>query len=108
MQQYITKSKGGVRRPTAAYEKILDNVPEEIEHSLNKYLSKGISISHLSLGDVPHLYSLIPLAQSVSCPLFDLTSKDGLVGSQGKQREQYEGILSSICARLMVNLGEAV
>jgi cellulose biosynthesis protein BcsQ len=104
MQQYITKSKGGVRRPTRAYEKIIDNVPLEIERSLKNYLSKNIDINSLPLGDVPHLYSLIPLAQSVSCPLFDLQSKDGLVGSQGKQRDLYEGILGAICARLMNNL----
>lgn len=104
MQQYITKSKGGVRRPTKAYEKIIDNVPVEIERSLKTYLSQNMDINNLPLGDVPHLYSLIPLAQSVSCPLFDLQSKDGLVGSQGKQRDQYEEILGLICARLLSNL----
>jgi cellulose biosynthesis protein BcsQ len=107
MQQYITKSKGGVRRPTAAYEKILDNVPDEIERSLKRYLAGDVSLLNLSLGDIPHLYSLIPLAQSVSCPLFDLSSRDGLVGSQGKQRDQYEEILGAICMRLIENLGEA-
>lgn len=104
MQQYITKSKGGVRRPTKAYEKIIDNVPVEIERSLNRYLSNNMDAKNLPLGDVPHLYSLIPLAQFVSCPLFDLQAKDGLVGSQGKQRDQYEEILGSICSRLINNL----
>lgn len=104
MQQYITKSKEGIRRPTKAYEKIIENVPNEIRNSLSNYLSSGMNVDNLRLGDVPHLYSLIPLAQSVSCPLFELTGKDGLVGSQGKQRDQYEEILSSICSNILRNL----
>jgi hypothetical protein len=104
MQQYITKSKGGVRRPTKAYEKIINNVPEEIQRSLNKYLSANINTNNLSLGDVPHLYSLIPLAQSVSSPLFQLEGRDGIVGSQGKQRDQYEEILGTICNHLVTNI----
>ena len=105
MQQYITKSKGGVRRPTRAYEAIIDDVPKEIFRSLGEYLPETIEKSQLALGDVPHLYSLIPLAQSVSCPLFELEGKDGLVGSQGKQRDQYESILGDICRHLSMNLG---
>lgn len=38
MQQYITKSKQGERRPTKAYEQIINNVPNEIETSLGKIL----------------------------------------------------------------------
>lgn len=104
MQQYITKSKGGIRRPTRAYEQIISNVPTEIQNSLSNYLSKGIDVTNLQLGDVPHLYSLIPLAQSVSAPLFDLASKDGIVGTQGKQKEEYEKILDSICKHLVSNI----
>jgi cellulose biosynthesis protein BcsQ len=106
LQQYITKSIGGERRPTKAYERIIANVPEEILRSLKSYLSNNMDVDCLALGDVPHLYSLIPLAQSVSCPLFDLQAKDGLVGSQGKQRDQYQEILDTICSRLIANLGE--
>jgi cellulose biosynthesis protein BcsQ len=104
IQQYITKSKGGVRRPTRAYEKIISNVPGEIEKSLSNYLSVGMNTKNVQLGDVPHLYSLIPLAQSVSSPLFELKSGDGIVGTQGKQKEQYEEILGTICSNLVSNI----
>lgn len=108
IQQYITKSKSGVRRPTRAYEQIISNVPGEIESSLANYLSTGMDTGNLQLGDVPHLYSLIPLAQSVSSPLFELKSGDGIVGTQGKQKEQYEEILGNICSNLVnnMNLGQ--
>ncbi|REH40321.1 AAA domain-containing protein [Paraperlucidibaca baekdonensis] len=108
IQQYITKSKSGVRRPTRAYEQIISNVPDEIKQSLSSYLSTGMTIDNVQLGDVPHLYSLIPLAQSVSSPLFELKSGDGIVGTQGKQKDQYEEILGTICSNLIsnINLGQ--
>lgn len=104
IQQYITKSKGGIRRPTRAYEQIISNVPTEVENSLSSYLSTGMNTENVQLGDVPHLYSLIPLAQSVSSPLFELKSGDGIVGTQGKQKEQYEEILGAICSNLIRNI----
>ena len=76
IQQYITKSKGGIRRPTRAYEQIISNVPTEVENSLSSYLSTGMNTENVQLGDVPHQNSLIPLAQSVSSPLFELKSGD--------------------------------
>jgi cellulose biosynthesis protein BcsQ len=42
VQQYITKSKQGVRRPTQAFEAILSGIPEEIASSLGS-LSLGLS-----------------------------------------------------------------
>ncbi len=84
IQQYITKSFSGIRRPTKAYEEIINNVPNEIESSLGKYFRNGLTKSDLKLGDVPHLYSLIPLAQSNSSPITKLKGTDGLVGTQFK------------------------
>jgi hypothetical protein len=107
MQQYITKSKEGVRRATVAYENILTMVPGEIEKSLGKYFAEGVGIDDAKLGDVPHLYSLIPLAQSVAAPILDLRSGDGLVGSQYKNRDDYEKIIKSICFHLSENVGIA-
>jgi cellulose biosynthesis protein BcsQ len=105
MQQYITKSKSGVRRPTKAYEDIINSVPRQIEQSLGPLFAPGIDEASAKLGDVPHLYSLIPLAQSVSAPILSLTGADGLVGSQFQQRVQYGEILSAIARRLADNLG---
>lgn len=56
------------------------------------------------MGDVPHLYSLIPLAHAVAAPIFDLKGADGLVGAQFKQREQYVDIITRIVDRLSHNL----
>ncbi len=104
MQQYITKSKQGVRRPTKAYERIINNVPGEVLNSLGSYFSDSLDVDHAKLGDIPHLYSLIPLAQSVSSPILDLKSSDGLVGSQFKQREEYNEIIGNIVKNLFNNI----
>lgn len=105
MQQYITKSKKGVRRPTAAYEAIIEGVPKVIEESLGAYFSPGITVQRAKLGDVPHLYSLIPLAQSVAAPILNLRPKDGLVGAQYLQKEEYGKIISGVSDKVAENLG---
>jgi cellulose biosynthesis protein BcsQ len=107
MQQYITKSKEGVRRPTAAYEDIIKDVPAEVDAALGRFFPSNVSIKRAHMGDVPHLYSLIPLAQAVAAPIFDLKGADGLVGAQFKQREQYVEILQVIVESLAQNLGLA-
>jgi cellulose biosynthesis protein BcsQ len=104
VQQYITKSKEGVRRPTKAYEEIISNVPKAVEQSLNSFIKPNLSTSHLKLGDVPHLYSLIPLAQSNACPISKLKGDDGLVGTQFKQKEDFKEILTGIVKNILNNL----
>ena len=107
MQQYITKSKGGVRRPTLAYENVVLMVPQVIQEALGGHLKSGIDIDKAKLGDVPHLYSLIPLAQSVASPILDLRSGDGLVGSQYRQRDDFETIIKGVCQRIAENLASS-
>lgn len=104
VQQYIAKSKQGVRRPTKAYEEILGNVPKAVETSLNTFIKQGLPPDKLKLGDVPHLYSLIPLAQSNSCPISKLRGSDGLVGSQFKQQQEFNSILIKIVNNVLSNL----
>lgn len=104
VQQYITKSKQGVRRPTKAYEEIINNVPYVVEQSLRSFIKPRLNSSHLKLGDVPHLYSLIPLAQSNSCPISKLKGTDGLVGTQFKQQEDFTQILTGIVGNIFENL----
>ncbi|HDR9151384.1 TPA: ParA family protein [Burkholderia vietnamiensis] len=104
LQQYITKSKQGIRRPTKAYEEIINNVPAEVEKSLGNFWGSINEFSNAKLGDIPHLYSLIPLAQTVSAPIMSLKSQDGLVGSQFQQRDEYVLILSRLADNLMSNI----
>jgi cellulose biosynthesis protein BcsQ len=105
VQQYITKSKGGVRRATKAYEKLLKDIPTEVSGSLGKFSAVGPESGAMHLGDVPHMYSLVPLAQSVNSPIRELAASDGLVGSQFKQRDNYTQNLNAIVQALAANIG---
>ena len=104
MQQYITKSKGGERRPTKAYDEIITQVPKEVKGSLGNYFTDNLTIDSAHLGDLPHLFSLVPLAQSVAAPILELESGDGLVGSQYKQRTDFGEILGLIATNLSRNI----
>lgn len=106
IQQYITKTRDGVRRATKAYEGIIQIVPDEVYNSLNSFSSNNLNRDDLKLGDVPHLYSLIPLGQSSASPILDLTSSDGLVGPQFKQLEQYQILIEYISNRVLENLSK--
>lgn len=99
LQQYIAKAKEGIRRPTKAYERILSDVPKEVDTFLSSFKQKNENRT-LHLGDVPNLYSLIPLAQSVNAPIIALKSGDGLVGSQFNQSAKYKEIIGSLAATI--------
>lgn len=102
--QYITKSKGGERRPTEAFERILREIPSEIQSALADYKPAHIDPTELHLGDVPNLYSLVPLAQSANAPIAKLRSSDGLTGGQYKQQEKYSKYITNVADRLLSNL----
>lgn len=103
LQQYIAKSKEGTRRPTKAYERILLDVPNEVETFLSDFKRKG-SKKSLHLGDVPNLYSLIPLAQSANAPIIALKARDGLVGSQFNQSATYRSIIGSLADEIAARI----
>jgi cellulose biosynthesis protein BcsQ len=105
VQQYITKSKQGVRRPTEAFEQILSRVPEEIEKRLGPLLASHLTPADAKLGDVPNMFSLIPLAQSVNAPIAELRSSDGLVGGQYRQQANYAATIEAMSKVLAINVG---
>ncbi len=102
LQQYIAKAKAGVKRPTKAYERIIQDIPGEIQNYLQSFNS--ISNTDPHLGDVPNLYSLIPLAQSVNAPIVALGSGDGLVGNQYSQARNYKGIIGDLAESILARV----
>ncbi len=99
LQQYIAKAKAGVKRPTKAYERIINDIPKEVVTYLQSFNAPTNEEPHL--GDVPNLYSLIPLAQSVNAPIVALESKDGLVGSQYSQARSYKTIIGNLAEAIL-------
>lgn len=105
IQQYVAKTIRGERRPTKAYEQILSRIPATIERELKEYFPKGISESDLRLGDVPNMYSLVPLAQDSHVPIHGILSKDGLVGAQYSQQDKYSGFIKDLTKTILNNIG---
>ncbi|KAA5803882.1 ParA family protein [Alkalicaulis satelles] len=104
MQQYIAKRKKGVKRPTKAFERIIQTIPDEVHGRLGEFTPRGLNNTRLHLGDVPNMFSLIPLAQGVSAPVFELKTRDGLVGSQYIQVSNYTDIIGQVSKNLYKNL----
>lgn len=79
MQQYRAKRVAGVRQAVDAFERIIGKQKDE----LNKLCSFfDVDPEQVDLGEIPTLSSVVPLSQQAHAPVFDLNSKDGIVGSQ--------------------------
>jgi cellulose biosynthesis protein BcsQ len=102
VQQYITKAREGVRRPTASYERIRNRIPSTVQTNLGEFMARHVEPTLLQLPDVPHMYSLVPQAQHNHCPIHRLT---GLTGGQPKQREAYSEFIASLADAILVNSG---
>ncbi|WP_227722641.1 ParA family protein [Yersinia proxima] len=107
VQLYITKSYGKERRATKAYESIIANVDHEINIALKDFYCPSLELDsgNAKLGDIPHLYSLVPLAQKKSVPIHGLSSVDGLVGSQFSAVREFHKTIHPIASNLLRNLG---
>ncbi|HEY9188978.1 MAG TPA: ParA family protein [Ignavibacteria bacterium] len=104
VQQYITKVIDGERRGIRAYEDIMVKIPDIVNENLNSFFPEGLNISDLVLGHIPHLYSLVPLAQTNNCPIHDLKAADGIVGNHFKMVKQYSELMDEVCLKLIKNM----
>jgi len=104
VQQYITKTIRAEKRATGAYEAILKQIPAEVESSLGHVRATQLDQNDVRLGDVPHMYSLVPLAQTARAPIHGLTRADGLSGGQYSQQKEYIAFIGALSDSLMNNL----
>lgn len=101
IQQYVSKTIRGVRRATKAYEKIIKRFPRVIARDLEAFTQVN---QPLKLGDVPNMYSLVPLAQDANSPIHGIKSKDGLVGAHYGQQEIYVGFIRDLTRQVLSNV----
>ena len=105
VQQYITKSKSGVRRPTVAFEKIMAKIPDTIAEQLTSFYAPTADRENLRLPDVPHMYSLVPLAQEAKVPIHKIEGSHGLAGAQYGQRQVYAFFIKDLADAVLANIG---
>lgn len=106
VQQYITKTIRSERRPTAAFESIMKSIPARINEALSSAIAPSLSETELRLGDVPHMYSLVPLAQTANAPVHGLNNKDGLSGGQYTQLNEYKSFIGGLSSSIIGNLSK--
>lgn len=106
IQQYVTRTFKEGRRPIASYDQIVKRIPEAIEENLGYLIYSGLDIDRLNLGDIPYLYSLVPLAQSSKAPMYSLGRNEGVVGGQVNSVKKYYEMLEVICHKMLRNMGE--
>lgn len=78
MQQYTAKSKLGIRQAVGAFDRIIEEQKSELV-ALAAFFGTTDAVNNL--GEIPTLSSVVPLSQQAHAPIFDLGSKDGIVGS---------------------------
>ena len=95
IQQYSKRKFKNGERPTQAYEKVINSFHAEIEKALGKFVKDGIESEELKLGDVPYVYSIIPLSQTANTPIFELSYATGVRGNQTSSVENYKKYFTS-------------
>ncbi len=106
IQQYSKRKFKNGERPTQAYEKVIRSFHAEIEKSLGAFVKTGIESESLKLGDVPYVYSIIPLSQTSNTPIFELTYATGIRGNQNSSVESYKKYLDTIADNFIKNAGD--
>lgn len=107
VQQYITKTIRSERRATTAFEEILKAIPAKIDRRMRALMPENLPVDRLRLGDVPHMYSLVPLAQTAHSPIDLLNGGDGLSGGQYTQQGDYKKFIGALSNSLLDNLQHA-
>jgi cellulose biosynthesis protein BcsQ len=103
-QQYAAKTVDGQRRPVKAYEKIIRRIPRLIRSELiDKFSSLPSGAKH-KLGEIPNLYSVVPMSQTANAPIFELKARDGVVGAHFAKVIEAGDIYSRIATTLLDNV----
>lgn len=109
IQSYVAKYAAGERRPTKAYEAIIQQFPTEVMKYLGDNLAPGVTEKTVHLGDIPNMFSIVPLAQSAAAPVSALRAADGVRGAHHAQVRRYVEILKVVAETLQKNAaGERV
>lgn len=98
-QQYLAKrDSSGQRRGVNAYERIRSRIDQII---IECGLDKEIPGQPFEIGTVPNLFSLIPMSQSSNKPVFELLSKDGVVGAHFAKVKDADVIYGNVTRNLL-------
>lgn len=110
IQQYVTKASRGKLRSLNAYDRYKRQIPtkaKKLAAAVGTPVKTTGRSDQLNLGIVPHMFSMVPLAQAHHTPIASLTQADGLRGAQFSQQSRYAEQLDDIGRRLTRRLSAA-
>lgn len=109
IQQYVTKASRGQLRELNAYDRYKRQIPTKAKKLATAVgdPKRSVDVHDLNLGIVPHMFSMVPLAQAHHAPIVSLTQADGLRGAQFSQQSRYAEQLDEIGRRLYQRLSAA-
>jgi len=96
IQQYSKRKFASGQRAVKAYEDVIKQMPDAIVKHLHSLTPSGIDPKDLHLGDIPYVYSLVPLSQTSKIPIFDLTFQNGIRGNQTYSVDEYVKFIKKI------------
>lgn len=102
-QQYTAKSVNGEKRAVKAFDKIIKEIPLNIDEHLVPINGETESIEY-NLGEIQTLHSLIPLSQTANSPIFSLKAEDGVVGAHFSKVKEFLSTMNSIVGNIEENL----
>ena len=106
IQQYSKRKFKAGERPTRAYEKAIGGFHDKIIEFLYGFAKSGIRTDELKLGDIPYIYSVVPLSQTSNTPIFELDYSTGVRGNQSSSVETYKKSLDTVAENFIRNVGE--
>lgn len=107
IQQYVSKSSAdGTRRGVKSYDLYRKQIPAKARRLAAALRGHERNVDY-DLGTVPHMFSMVPLAQGRHAPVASLTKEDGLRGAQISQQAKYRHQLEEIGDRLFDRLSIA-
>lgn len=106
IQQYSKRKFKGEVRPVQAYEKVIREMHSTILRYLGGFIPSNIKEEEIKLGDVPYVYSIVPLSQTSNMPIFKLDYKSGVRGNQSSSVKEYTTFIHVIAKNFLGNIGD--
>lgn len=106
IQQYSKRKFKNGERPVKAYEEVIKDFHQEVVKSLGKMAKEGIKDEDLKIGDIPYVYSIIPLSQKSKTPIFDLNFSNGIRGNQTSSVDEYSNYMEKMTNNFFANIGD--
>ena len=106
VQQYVTRTFKTGPRAVASYDKIIQQIPSTVQSAMATLKPAGLTDADLKLGDVPFVYSLVPMSQASKTPIPDLGGAEGIRGNQYGQVKKYQELMDTLCVKLLHNIGQ--